>query len=137
MPGHRWVEYELADAGLGGMLAGLACDGQAGASFGQYVFGEGGLGEQHVGIADHGRAIGAWPGVAGAGQYTAASVNRGLLTVPQLPPGRARRLRHLQRRLGPCPAGFAPAWAEKLAIARLRGRQADSARTGRRRPVLI
>jgi putative transposase len=68
-------------------------------------------------------------GVVGVdrGVVVSAALSTGeLLTVPRLSPGRARRLRHLQRRLARARRGSARRGRVKLAIARLRAREADA-----------
>jgi transposase len=61
------------------------------------------------------------------GVAVSAALSTGkLLTVPRLSPGRARRLRHLQRRLARARRGSARRARVKLAIARLRAREADA-----------
>lgn len=61
------------------------------------------------------------------GVAVSAALSTGeLLTVPRLPPGRARRLRRLRRRLSRGQRGSARRARVKLAIARLRARETDT-----------
>ena len=68
-------------------------------------------------------------GVVGVdrGVAVSAALSTGeLLTVPRLSPGRQRRLRHLQHKLARARRGSARRAKVKLAIARLRAREADA-----------